>query len=110
MEFVSGNIFIREMRFSEVGEIVQGHTHNFDHTTYVVSGSVLIEALNEDGSVRQSVVKKASEGHNWVLIRKDVCHKLTALESGTICHCVYAHRNPQGEVVQVYEGWTPGYL
>lgn len=110
MEYASGNIFIREMRFDRAGDVVQGHTHNFDHTTYVARGSLLVEALNEDGSVKKSAIKRAGEGHNWVLIKKDVKHRITALEDGAIGHCIYAHRTPQGEIVQEYDGWTPAYL
>lgn len=109
MEYVSGNIFIREMGFAKAGDVVEGHTHNFDHTTYIVRGAIQIESLNEDGSVKQSTIKRAVNGHNWVLIKKDVKHRLTAMEDGSMGHCVYAHRDPQGEVVQAYDGWMLGY-
>lgn len=110
MEFISGNIFIREMALEKKGDVVKGHTHNFDHTTYVVRGSVLIESLNPNGSVKQKVVKKAEEGHNWVLIKADVKHRITALEDNCMAHCIYAHRTPQGDVVQTSTGWTEGYV
>lgn len=110
MEHVSGNIFVREMGFKEAGDVVEGHTHNFDHTTYVVRGSVKIESLNEDGTVKKTAIKKAVDGHNWVLIKAEVKHRITALEDNSMAHCIYAHRTPQGEVSQVYEGWTEGYL
>lgn len=110
MEYVSGNIFIREMSFLQKGEEIGGHAHNFDHTTYVVRGALLIESFNEDGSVKKSVVKKASDGHNWVLIKAGVQHRLTALEENSMGHCIYAHRNSQAEIVQSYDGWMEGYL
>jgi quercetin dioxygenase-like cupin family protein len=110
VEYASGNIFIREMRFEKAGDVIDGHTHNFDHTTYVACGALLIEALNDDGSVKQAATKRASDGHNWVLIKKEVKHRITALESHSVGHCIYAHRNPQGEVVQEYGGWRTGYV
>jgi len=110
MEYVSGNIFIREMAFLKAGEVIDGHAHNFDHTTYVARGTLKIESLNVDGSVKQSAVKSAKDGHNWVLIKAGVLHRLTALEDGSMGHCIYAHRNPQGEIVQPYDGWMEGYL
>lgn len=110
MEFISGNIFIREMRFEAVGEVVAGHTHNFDHTTYVVRGALLVEGLDADDNVVKSAIKRADEGHNWVLIRADTKHRLTALETNSLGHCIYSHRDPQGDVVQVHDGWTPGYV
>jgi hypothetical protein len=110
MELVSGNIFIRPMTFDKAGAVVEGHTHNFDHTTYVVRGSVRIEKLDAAGNVVQSIDKSASDGHNWVLIKAEVCHRLTALTDDAHAHCIYAHRNPQGDIVHDYDGWTPGYL
>lgn len=109
MEFVSGNIFIREMRFPKAGDVVDGHAHDFDHTTYVARGALRIERLGVDGKVERSVVKRASDGHNWVLIRAGVWHRLTALEDDSMGHCIYSHRNPQGNVVQVDEGWAQAH-
>lgn len=96
MEYISGNIYIREMALEKAGDIVNGHTHNFDHTTYVVRGSVLVESLNEDGTVKQSAIKRAQDGQNWVLIKAEVKHRITALEDNCMAHCVYAHRIPMG--------------
>ena len=110
MEYVSGNIFIREMAFDKAGDVVESHTHNFDHTTYVIRGALKIESLDAEGNVLKSVEKKASNGHNWVLIKKDVIHRLTALEDNSMGHCIYAHRDAQGEIQQDYDGWTPGYV
>lgn len=112
MEFRSGNVFIREMHFGAPGTpeaVVVGHAHNFDHTTYVARGRILIEELGADGAVVRSAVKAAGEGRNWVLIKAGVVHRLTSLEDGSIGHCIYSHRNPQGEVVVEYDGWKPAY-
>ena len=41
MEWVSGNIFIRQMTGQELfkpGQVVAGHTHNFDHTSIFFCG------------------------------------------------------------------------
>ena len=125
MEFVSGNVYIREMAFVKAGDTHVGHFHNFDHTTYVVRGAIKIEqlqvvvpaVLDADGiettpakfEVVRTMEKKASQGHNWVLILAKAYHRITALEDDTMAHCIYAHRNPQGEVVQEYDGWHDGY-
>lgn len=110
MEFISGNIFVREMRFIKAGDVVGGHTHNFDHTTYVIRGCLKIESLNSDDTVKKTVIKKAVEGKNWVLIKAGVKHRITALEDDSMGHCIYSHRNQQGEIVQEYDGWTEGYV
>lgn len=109
MEYASGNIFIREMAFEKVGSVIEGHAHNFDHTTYVVRGSVKVEALDASGAVVKTAIKRAVDGHNWVLIRADTSHRLTALEDNSMGHCIYSHRNPQGEIVESYDGWMEGY-
>lgn len=110
MEYASGNIFIREMRFESKGDVVGGHKHNFDHTTYVARGGLRIERLAEDDSVEHAVEKWAGEGFNWVLIKAGVKHRITALSEGAIGHCIYSHRNPQGEIVQEYDGWRKALI
>lgn len=107
MEFISGNIFVREMAFEKAGNVVHGHTHNFDHTTYVARGALRFEQLDGEGSVVRSVDKRSTKGRNWVLIKAGACHRITALEDHSMGHCIYSHRDPQGEVVQEWAGWTP---
>ena len=109
MEYASGNVFIREMRFDKAGDVVQGHAHNFDHTTYCARGAMRIESLHADGSVKDSTEIDADKGMNWALIKAGVTHRITSLRDGTIGHCIYAHRTPQAEVVQEYTGWAPAY-
>ena len=104
MEWVSGNVFIREMHFERQGQEVRGHAHNFDHTTYVTRGGLRFETGG------QVIEKYARDGANFVLIRAGVEHRITALEDDSMGHCIYAHRDPQGEIVQVYDGWTPAYV
>ena len=109
MEYACGNIFIREMRFAKKGDVVDGHSHNFDHTTYCVRGGLLVEKLDKAGEAIASAEVQAAEGMNWILILANVAHRITALEDGSLGHCVYAHRTPQGKVVQEYTGWGPAY-
>lgn len=129
MEFASGNIYIREMRFEKAGDSTNGHDHYFDHTTYVVRGAIRVERLRKvkdeatvvggDGrtqvipaqyEVERVVEKRAIDGRNWLLIKAGVCHRITALEPNTLAHCIYSHRNPQGEVVEEFDGWPKAYF
>lgn len=104
-EWVSGNIFIRPNRMN-TGEIVEGHTHNFDHTTIVFRGAFRLEATRPDGTKIDRILRAASS----VLVNADVCHKFTALEDNSEFWCVYAHRDPQsGEVVQEQNGFYGAY-
>lgn len=108
MEIIAGgNIYIRKGTVPNAGEVVEGHAHNFDHVTLVRRGSFRIEQLDETGNVVRAVDRDAIEGH--VLIKAGVIHRLTALEDNSVYWCIYAHRNPQGEVLENYDGWTPAY-
>lgn len=109
MEYVSGNIFIRVMPFAKAGDVVDGHAHNFDHTTYCPKGALRVEKIVVDGRVYDSTEIRASDEFNWALIEAGVIHRITALEGDSIGHCIYAHRNPQGDVVEQYEGWMKSY-
>lgn len=106
MEYVSGNIYVRQMRFAKSGDVVDGHAHNFDHTTYVSTGVLLFEALDDRCRVTKRVEKSAG-GH--VLITAGVRHRITAKADNSRGECIYAHRTPQGDVVQEYDGWQPAY-
>lgn len=105
MEYISGNIFIRQMCFEKAGYVHEGHSHTFDHTFFPYVGEFELERLREDGTVENTIVVKAAQPFNWVLIKAGVRHRIKALTDGAIGHCIFAHRNPQGEITQVYEGW-----
>lgn len=111
MEFwVAGNLGIRQMDFAKAGDFREGHDHNFDHTSYVPRGAARFELLDgKDGKVIRMVVKRASDGYNWVTIEAGKWHRITAEEDNSLVQCIYAHRTPQGDVVQEYDGWSPAY-
>lgn len=104
MEFVSGNILVRPMK-RKAGQVVDGHKHNFDHTTIVFTGAVRVKAKLPSGHL----IEQEFHAPSFFLVRKDVEHEITFLEDGE-CWCVYAHRTPQGDVVQVATGWPPAYV
>jgi len=105
MEFKSGNIFIRPIE-SDAGSHTGGHTHNFDHTTIVFTGSVRVRATLVDGTE----VEETFAAPGYFLVKKDVTHDIEALEDDTVYWCVYSHRDAQGEVTQEANGWTAAYL
>ncbi len=105
MEYLSGNIFVRQGDPLREGAVVIGHRHNFDHTTFCRAGSLRIELIDESlpdmtweqalkaGTVKRFVLR-ASDKINWMLIRAGRYHRITALEDGSVYQCVYAHRAP----------------
>jgi quercetin dioxygenase-like cupin family protein len=108
---VTGNIAIREMTFGgKAGTVVPGHEHNFDHMSYVPRGAARFELLGADDEVLKSIVKRATDGFNFILIKAGLRHRITALTDDALVHCVYSHRTPQGDVVQEYDGWSRAYV
>jgi len=104
-EFISGNIFIRPNKCDAIGDQVQGHAHNFDHTTIFFKGAFHVKATLPDGTIRE----KDFYAPSYALIKKDVIHEITAIEPMSEFWCVYSHRTPQGEVSEEYDGWAGAY-
>lgn len=104
-EWISGNIFIRRHCFSAVGEGIDGHTHNFDHTSIVFTGAVHVKAETPDGRIIEQDFRAPSH----FLVKADVKHQITAIEPGTQFWCVYSHRDPQARITQEYDGWEAAY-
>lgn len=101
MEWISGNIFIRPNALLPKGHIIHGHKHKFDHTTFVMKGSVHVKRTNLDGTITEEDFKCPAH----FLTKKDIEHEITSLEDDTTYYCVFSHRNAQGDVVQEFDGW-----
>ncbi len=56
-----------------------------------------------------TVMEKNFQSPNYLLIKAEDKHEITALEDGTEFWCVYSHRTPQGEVTQEATGWEDAY-
>ena len=100
-EWASGNIYIRPNLLTEAGDRIDGHRHNFDHTTIVFTGAVHVRAVAPDGLV----IERDFTAPAHFLVRAEVEHEITATADGTEVWCVYSHRDPQGSVSQVRTGW-----
>ncbi len=119
MEAVSGNIYIRPNGPFEAGQSVPGHKHHFDHTTICFHGSFRVVKLFPDGGRQELLLEGprptpvgsgTPDGRiSHVLIEAGIEHEFTALETGSIFWCVYSHRSPQGDVIQVCEGFDRAY-
>jgi len=115
-EPVLGNIYVRKMYFAEAGDVMNGHTHNFDHTTIVFKGSVRVR-YTKDGELKERIVsapksgkgKPTERGEGYFVVPKYIEHEIIALEDDTEAWCTFAHRGRHGEVVQDFEGYTEAY-
>ena len=91
-----GNIWVRSHTFAKAGDTNGGgHKHNFDHVTLLAVGSVLVEVDGQE--------TKEFHGPTFIVIDKDHRHKFTALSDGVVYYCVFAMRDLDGEVTNLYD-------
>jgi hypothetical protein len=120
LTYVSGPLGVRQIVAEKAGDATSIHNHNWPHVTYFPKGAFLVEklepiSLDENGKptdfkVVASVVKRATDGMNWITVPKDAYHRLTAKEPGSIAHCIFTHRDAlTGEECQEYNGWQQAY-
>lgn len=86
---VSGNLYMRQMRF-EKGDVEHQHCHTYDHLTLLATGSLKLTVDGVDCIVKAPTAIK-------VLANKE--HRLEALEDNTLAYCVHALRDAQTEEV-----------
>jgi hypothetical protein len=97
-----GNIWIRSHHFPKEGMTNGGgHKHHFDHTTLLVSGSVKVEV---DG-----FEPKVFTAPTFIIVKKEHKHLITALEDNTNYYCVFALRDEEGGVTDIYSGDNSPY-
>jgi hypothetical protein len=90
-----GNIWVRSHYFAKAGDTNgEGHRHHFDHVTLLAVGSVLVEMDDHE--------PKEFHGPTFIVIDKDHKHKFTALTDGVVYYCVFAVRDIDGEVSDLY--------
>lgn len=77
-------LFIRQMHFEEVGDVMEGHSHTYDHQTLLGHGSIRAEV---EGRV---VDFKAPQ---VIFVRAGKAHKFTALEPNTVAYCIHPLRD-----------------
>jgi quercetin dioxygenase-like cupin family protein len=100
---VLGPVALRKFHLENKCDVNEGHSHNYDHVTFIQRGSIQVEyRLPNSETVQQSKTYAVGE---IVLIKKDVWHTIKAMEPNTQYACVFTHRDfDTGEVVQTYNG------
>jgi quercetin dioxygenase-like cupin family protein len=89
-----GNIWVRQNVLEKIGDNKGGHTHNFDHVSLLTKGSVRVEVEGQE--------PKDFKAPTFIVIRKDYTHNFIALEDDTNYYCVFALRDLDGEVMEVF--------
>lgn len=78
------NIYIRMMHFHNKGDVEQGHTHEFDHVSFLTKGSAILKV---DG------IEKEFTAPHMILIAKNLVHEIVASEADTILCCIHGLRD-----------------
>jgi hypothetical protein len=95
-----GNIWVRQHNLEKTGDHNDGgHIHFFDHVTMLVRGKVRVDVLD---TITKEERSKEFEGPTFMVIRKDHKHKITALTDDVQYYCVFALRDVDGDVTDVY--------
>ena len=89
-----GNIWVRQNVLEKAGESQRGHEHKFDHVTLLTAGKVKVEIEGHE--------PKEFTAPTFIVIRKEHVHKITALSDGTIYYCVFALRDLDGKVMEIF--------
>ena len=89
-----GNIWVRQNVLELAGEFHEGHEHKFDHVTLLVSGKVSVQIGEAE--------PKEFTAPTFIVIRKQHNHKITAMADGTVYYCVFALRDIDGEVMEIF--------
>lgn len=99
---VPGNSNLIFRRFElEAKQRMDGHSHNYDHAMLVVQGTVLVRGRPEAGGEVHEALLVA--GNLPLLIRRDWHHEITAVWD-SVYYCVFAARDSEGTVVDLWNG------
>ena len=97
-----GNIWVRGHYFAKKGDTNGGgHKHHFDHVTLLAKGSVVAEV--------EGYEPKEFKAPTFIVIKKEHQHMFRALEDDTIFYCVFALRDVNGNVTDIYSGDNSPY-
>ncbi len=108
-----GNVFFRAMEFHGIGSRVDGHTHTYDHVTYLVTGSVSLMAwdVGEDGQITGDPETGVFEAPAQILIKARRAHSFVALTEHVRADCIFAVRDPEtGQVLNEWDGSLLPYV
>lgn len=97
-----GNVWVRQNWLIKAGDTAGGHAHYHDHVSLLVKGSV--EVTVDDGE------PKTFTAPTYIVIKKEHRHRIVALADDTVFYCVFAMRDIDGKVVDIYqEANLPNY-
>jgi quercetin dioxygenase-like cupin family protein len=88
-------VWIRQMLFVNVGDIMEGHYHTHNHTTLLSKGSLRVTVNG---------MESVFTAPQMIFIHKNNKHQLEALEAGTLAYCIHAIRDKDtGDIIEGLE-------
>ncbi len=96
-----GNIWVRQNVLATAGEKTPGHKHNFDHVSLLCKGKVRVTV--------EGFPPKEFTAPTFIIIKKEYEHHFEALEDQSIWYCVFALRDVDGNVTDIYSGDNSPY-
>jgi hypothetical protein len=89
-----GNIWVRQNVLNKAGDTFGGHKHEFDHVSLLTKGKVVVEV--------EGYPSKEFEAPTFIIIKKEHNHNFTALTDDVNWYCVFALRDLDGEITDIY--------
>lgn len=89
-----GNIWVRQHTLEKAGDEVDTHEHEFDHVSLLTQGKARVEI--------EGFEPKEFVAPTFIIIKKQHKHKIIAVEDNVNWYCVFALRDLDGEVVDLY--------
>jgi len=89
-----GNIWVRQNVLSKAGDTFGGHKHEFDHVSLLTKGKVKV--------IVEGHPEKEFVAPTFIVIRKEYEHEFIALEDDTNWYCVFALRDLDGNITDIY--------
>ena len=102
---ISGNLVMHRNLLPKAGDNCALHKHHYDHTLFLVAGSVHVRCLSPDGSAKE----RDLIAPDTLLIPAEDMHEIVALGAGTEFWCVFPCRDYLGDVSLVHTGWERAY-
>lgn len=110
-EHRSGPIMARRFVAEKACEAHEGHTHNYDHTTLVLRGRILV--IFKEKNAAGEYVEVSRQEYGWgerapILAHRH--HTIKPLEDDTVWDCEFLHRDFDGIAAERYVGNVRAYV
>lgn len=91
-------MWFRPMTFPAAGYMVEGHSHNYDHVTFLTLGVLHVKYFHaaKDGTPKSPMAERIFKAPVAIDIHAEMWHEFTALEGPAHATCIFVLRDHQG--------------